>query len=88
MPYIDRDKIINAKVPYDDELSRYDLGWNDAIDAIAEVPTADVQEVKHGKWLWLDGVRCSNCNHKLQTTGLPSYCPNCGAKMRGEEDDC
>lgn len=44
----------------------------------------DVVEVKHGKWLWVDGVRCSNCNHKLQTTGLPSYCPNCGAKMDKE----
>ena len=42
-------------------------------------------EPKHGRWLWLDGVRCSNCNHKLQTTGLPSYCPNCGAKMDGGE---
>ena len=37
--------------------------------------------VRHGQWLWVDGVRCSICNHKLQTTGLPSYCPNCGAKM-------
>lgn len=44
-------------------------------------PTADAHEVKHGRWLWVDGVRCSRCNFKLQTTGLPSYCPNCGAKM-------
>ena len=41
--------------------------------------------VKHGRWLWVDGVRCSICNHKLQTTGLPSYCPHCGAKMDEEE---
>ena len=34
-----------------------------------------------GKWLWIDGVRCSRCNYKLQTTGLPSYCPNCGSLM-------
>ena len=43
------------------------------------------EPVRHGKWLWVDGVRCSQCNYKLQTTGLPSYCPNCGADMRGEE---
>lgn len=36
---------------------------------------------KYGRWIQLDGVRCSICNHKLQTTGLTSYCPNCGAKM-------
>ena len=51
-----------------------------------ELPSAQ-PERKRGKWLWLDGVRCSNCNHKLQTTGLPSYCPNCGADMRGENDE-
>lgn len=37
-----------------------------------------------GKWLWADGVRCSRCNYKLQSTGLPSYCPNCGAEMEVE----
>ena len=45
-----------------------------------------LKEVKHGKWLWLDGVRCSQCNYKLETTGLPSDCPNCGADMRGESE--
>ena len=40
---------------------------------------------RKGKWLWGDGVRCSHCNHKLQTTGLPSYCPNCGADIREEK---
>lgn len=46
--------------------------------------TLTAEPVKHGRWVWLDGVRCSICNHKLQTTGLPSYCPNCGAKMDEE----
>ena len=36
---------------------------------------------KRGRWLWGYDVRCSLCGYKLQTTGLPSYCPNCGAKM-------
>lgn len=53
------------------------------IDAI---PAADVVERKTGKWLWLDGVRCSNCNHKFQTTGLTSYCPNCGSYNGGENE--
>ena len=52
---------------------------------LSEQPTIDAEPVRHGKWLWLDGVRCSECNYKLETTGLPSYCPNCGADMRGEE---
>ena len=51
-----------------------------------EEPTTDAEPVKHGRWIWLDGVRCSICNHKLQTSGLPSYCPNCGAKMDEVEE--
>lgn len=47
------------------------------------VPIIETEPRQYGKWLWVDGVRCSICNYKLQTTGLPSYCPNCGAKMNG-----
>lgn len=43
------------------------------------VPTIHIE--RHGHWNWFDGVRCSCCNYKLQTTGIPSYCPKCGAKM-------
>lgn len=57
------------------------------IRCISRTPTVDVTERKKGKWLWTDGVRCSNCNHKLQTTGLPSYCPHCEASMREESDN-
>lgn len=44
---------------------------------------ADMREEKQkkGTWIWGDGIRCSNCNYKLQTTGLPSCCPNCFAEM-------
>jgi len=53
------------------------------------VPTADVQEVKHGKWVEdNDGVtRCSNCGAKanrnfyVNVQELSDYCPHCGAKM-------
>lgn len=33
-------------------------------------------------WNWTaEGVVCNKCGYKLQTTGLPSYCPNCHSKM-------
>ena len=57
---------------------------NEIIDTV-NTPIVEAEPVRHGQWLWVDGVRCSVCNHKLQTTGLPSYCPNCGAKMDGTE---
>lgn len=57
-------------------------------------PAADVQEVKHGKWEWCgDHHVCSECGEFAlsdEYTGeevLSDYCPNCGAKMDGGEND-
>lgn len=53
---------------------------------------ADVQAVRHGKWIWDSGYgywECTNCNKYVDKTndltrGKTKYCPNCGAKMDGE----
>ena len=58
-------------------------------------PTADVQEVRHGRWISisseLGGYKwayyCSECDW---VDGYPfndrhKYCPHCGAKMDGNE---
>ena len=59
-----------------------DIYTREVKEILEELPTA---EPKSGKWvLTADGYRCTRCNHKAQTTGLPMYCPNCGAKMEGE----
>ena len=55
-------------------------------EAISRVPTADVQEMKHGKWIWTH-VRgsllpcCSVCGSSHGTMYEFDYCPNCCAKM-------
>ena len=60
---------------------------------VAATPTADVVEVKHGRWdvvtehdeLWgdIDYYKCSLCgNMELRDLQTP-YCPNCGARMDG-----
>lgn len=63
------------------------------------LPTADVAEVKHGKWvevqkenIWNDIVpvlECSACGkYTVGTRGImtkSNYCPNCGAKMDLED---
>ena len=65
---------------------------------IKEFPAADVEEVKHGKWIevqkeniWNDIVpvlECSACGkYTVGTRGImtkSNYCPNCGAKMGAE----
>ena len=71
----------------DDMLCRIKLALN-------RLPSADVVKVRHGHWL-LDSSGaefCSECGEypfddgEYHISGWSSkYCPNCGAKMKGEE---
>ena len=57
---------------------------------IDEIPGVDAVKVVHGRWEWYDfeecGLyRCSCCDGAM---AYPThYCPNCGAKMDGD-DEC
>lgn len=68
--------------------------------AIARTPTADVQEVRNGRWILprkkgcvtYDEVAYKECSECGEVTFLAktkysqmNYCPNCGAKMDGKE---
>lgn len=58
-------------------------------DLVEKIPTADVQEVRHGKWDVKDLTPyCSICHKpsEYECDGVhsqPLFCPNCGAKMDG-----
>lgn len=77
------------------EIKSYKRGWNDALDAILKnAPSTDVRENVRGEWTLVTdryGVngeyvwKCSSCNKMTICKG--DFCPNCGADMRGEEDD-
>lgn len=70
---------------------------------IERLPAADVVEIKHGKWkMEVDEYRicatvftCSNCKATYTTVEMDDkefledmkYCPTCGAKMEGVEND-
>ena len=75
----------------------WDTGVNLAGTQVDLMPTADVVEVKHGKWLkktddiyyWYE---CSECSERppcdrYKETFFSDYCPHCGAKMDGERRD-
>ena len=61
-------------------------------------PTADVVEVKHGKWIYntddfTPKMRCSACGYNkpmVAGEGIEqepnNFCPHCGADMRGDEN--
>ena len=60
-------------------------------DCIDNAPTADVEEVKHGKWIKVkdrgifgkEYYLCSNCKSRNGLNISFNYCFNCGAKMDG-----
>lgn len=63
------------------------------VDAVNAQPPIE-PERKRGKWdtFFSDsykvheiGVECSCCGYRTQER--TTYCPNCGADMRGNEDD-
>lgn len=83
-----------------EELKEPNVWWETESQAqgiIDAAPTID--PVKHGKWevkptlrdnVWL--CRCSACRHKFSLNGSNNtielaYCPWCGAKMDGGEDE-
>lgn len=76
---------------------------DEARETIKNMPAADVAPVVHGKWVkeppyksiggeYLKALICSKCNSFFVSDGnkpwqMHNYCPNCGAKMDGEEQD-
>ena len=74
--------------------AEFERGVNFMLDKIAEQPTADVKEVIRGKWIKdeFGGHHCSACNarpllHGDESDALSNFCPECGADMRGENND-
>lgn len=85
--YIERGALLKHKMPvygaYDSSLTFEAV----PVPYIKGVPTADVQEVRHGEWLEDDYgyCHCSNCRYEHDSPEcITPYCPECGAKMDKE----
>lgn len=100
--YIEREALFRAieNIP-DNELLGTDnttfVELPTVLDIISEQPTADVQEVRHGKWIPIKGrffsstddrggnvVKCSVCGEPSSCGFSTPYCSICGAKMDEE----
>ena len=85
------------KIP--EQCLHYELGWNDAIDAIIEnEPTADVRKNVRGEWVECGSTehwKCKHCGERAPMVWdeenmsyaeyLSPFCPDCGAYMLGGE---
>lgn len=95
--YIDKQKLIDE---LDDKYSLGDIGRMEhdiIVDALLYAKTADVRPVVKGQWkegkvyTWGDIIdkfpcECSVCGRTA--LGEPwHFCPNCGADMRGTQDE-
>lgn len=79
--YIDAEKLC--------ELARNHINKSVDCNDIMRFPTADVQEVRHGRWDTINSkvTQCSVCgvSRDIRTQVGWNFCPVCGAKMDEEE---
>lgn len=103
MKLINADEVIRdlASLKYSKEYGKvgetYNLAIDDCIGEIKATPTALYAEpVKHGKWIPVTngrgGHECNLCHTYAPSfqsgdEWLTDYCPNCGADMRGKQDE-
>ena len=95
--YIDAEKaleIAEKKDAYECHIGDF----QDFKEVIEDVPSADVEEVRHGEWLKsqfaarcgfysIKDFICSECKvyvSALESSFPMTYCPHCGAKMDGK----
>lgn len=86
--YIDREAVRNQILSWAVCINHPELlSKKDTMQCVDYIPTADVVEVRHGRWyLAEDAVfRCSECGRICHELDAP-YC-YCGARMDKEDED-
>lgn len=89
--YIEREKAIEWFMAFV-HMGESDIPAETVIsDLKYAIPAADVAPVVHGRWVNTHSdsefVQCSLCKSPVYAAwNVPSYCPNCGAYMMGENN--
>lgn len=70
------------------------VAWDSAINALRNAPSADVAPGLHGRWIEQEKYTfgtmydCSICGDRILDNGHAwNYCPNCGCRMDGGDDE-
>ena len=77
-------------------LELYPFEYSELENALNRIPTADVVEVRHGRWIqphWKNSNYCYNCSKcrseamhekcEWAKQGIYPICPNCESRMLG-----
>lgn len=96
--YIDRSELLRIESLLDSDVLRASktasVIYDQIMYDIEHIPAADVEEVKHGKWVKSSVIKCSVCG---SCTDIQSdeayekfiesycYCPVCGSKLDLED---
>ena len=89
--YIERETAVAWFMPYAHAGESIDADV--VISDIKGMKAADVAPVLHGRWeivVGSDGTEymvCTGCRKQQDLTGVFSYCPNCGCRMDGGDDE-
>ena len=87
---INEKRLIDANALIEEANAEGAYGYVDA-KQIADAPTIDAVEVRHGYWIPAMHIgdccyRCSECQflRDAYLLDIGNYCPNCGARMEGD----
>ena len=87
---INEKRLIDANALIEEANAEGAYGYVDAFQ-IANAPTIDAVEVRHGYWIPAMHIgdccyRCSECQflRDAYLLDIGNYCPNCGARMEGD----
>lgn len=94
MRLIDADAMIDRLKKWDTKDKTDKALYSFTLNRINEQPT--IQPVRHGHWIHdgldiphgVDWMHCSECGKrdKYCPAAMTNYCPNCGARMDGEQN--
>lgn len=76
-------RYIDAVIAAEKISENHNIPLSELVDTFAEIPSADVVEIKHGEWnRTTSDYECSKCNYPMDY--ITPYCHYCGADMRGD----
>ena len=87
--YIDKESLLH-KIGQMPTAWEYGQAVKDIYDMVKNEPAANVAPVVHGRWIFNDDwweFRCTNCHKSIGNIEKYKYCPHCGARMDGTEDN-